>query len=353
MSKAHPRLPGGAAPPVKWPLLSRVADNIYWLNRYIERAENVGRFIDVNLHLMLDLPGGSDEQWEPLVNTSGDHEVFEENFEEYTRENVIQFLTFDPDYPSSILGCVHRARENARSVREVISSEMWEHVNRFYLMVRDAAFSDFDVMFEPHEFFTQVKMSGHLFQGITDSTMAHGEAWHFGRLGRYLERADKTSRILDVKYFIILPDVSYVGTPFDNLQWASLLRSASALEMYRKSCGRIEPHRVVDFLLHDAEFPRAIRYCVSRAEESLRAITGSAPGSYGNRAEQLLGRLRAELDFASTEEIIKGGLHEFLDGLQGRLNDVGMAIHETFFEVRHDPGEADGGSGQRQLQVQT
>jgi uncharacterized alpha-E superfamily protein len=327
-------------------MLSRVADAIYWLNRYIERAENVGRFIDVNLHLMLDLPSEANQQWEPLVKTSGDRAIFEENFGEYTRENVIQFLTFDPDYPNSILGCVHRARDNARSVREVISSEMWEQVNRFYLMVRNAAFSDFDVMFEPHEFFTQVKMAGHLFEGIMDSTMAHGEAWHFGSLGRFLERADKTSRILDVKYFIILPDVSYVGTPYDNLQWAALLRSASALEMYRKSCGRIDPRKVVGFLVLDKKFPRAIRYCVSGAEESLRAITGSAPGTYGNRAEQLLGRLRAELDFSEIEEIVSSGLHEFLDELQANLNDIGVAIHEAFFSAEAPPMEM-------QLQVQT
>jgi uncharacterized alpha-E superfamily protein len=231
---------------------------------------------------------------------------------------------------------------------------MWEQVNRFYLMVREAAFGEFDVMFEPHEFFTRVKMAGHLFAGVMDATMGHGEPWHFGRLGRFLERADKTSRILDVKYFIILPDVSYVGTPYDNLQWGALLRSTSALEMYRKSCGRIDPRRVVDFLIQNTEFPRAIRYCVSRAEESLRAITGSAPGTYGNRAEQLLGRLRAELDFTSTDENVASGLHEFLDGLQENLNDVGMAIHEAFFALEPSPllDAGEEGSGRLQLQRQ-
>lgn len=315
-------------------MLSRVADSIYWMNRYIERAENVARFIDVNLHLMLDMPSASDEQWEPLVATSGDKQIFEEHFDTYDRDNVIQFLTFDPDYPSSVLGCAHRARENARSVREVISSEMWEHLNRFYLMVRNAAFGEFDLMQEPHEFFSQVKMAGHLFEGVTDATMSHGEAWHFGRLGRLLERADKTTRIVDVKYFFLLPDPSYVGTPLDNIQWAALLRSASGLEMYRKRFGRIDPRRVVDFLLLDAEFPRAVRYCVGRGEESLRAITGSPAGTFGNDAEQLLGRLRAELDFAALDEIVTSGVHEFLDGLQAKLNTVGEGIFETFFAVR-------------------
>jgi uncharacterized alpha-E superfamily protein len=312
-------------------MLSRVADSIYWMNRYIERAENVARFIDVNLHLMLDLPSETEQQWEALVNTTGDESIFKEHFGEVTREDVMQFLTFDPDYPSSILGCVHRARENARSVREVISSEMWVQINRFHLMLRNAAFSDFDLMAAPHEFYTQVKLASHTFEGITNATMSHGEAYQFGRLGRYLERADKTSRILDMKYFILLPDVTYVGTPLDNIQWAALLQSASALEMYRKRHGRIAPHDVVEFLLLDQEFPRAVRYCVRGAEASLRAITGSPPGTYGNRAEQRMGRLCAELDFTSTEEVMTSGVHEFVDGLQAGLNAVGEGIYRAFF----------------------
>jgi uncharacterized alpha-E superfamily protein len=332
-------------------MLSRVADSIYWMTRYMERAENVARFVDVNLHLMLDLPLDTEQQWEPLVNTTGDRALFDENFGEVTRENVIKFLSFDPDYPNSILGCANNARENARSVREVISSEMWVQVNRFYLMVRRAAFSDFSLMLSPHDFFQQVKLTGHTFEGVMDATMSHGEPWHFGRLGRFLERADKTSRILDMKYFILLPDVTYVGSPYDNIQWAALLRSASALEMYRKKHGRIVPKRVVEFLLLDPEFPRAVRYCVRRAEESLRAITGSAPGEYGNPAEQRLGRLVAALDFASTPEIMSRGLHEFLDNLQAELNLVGNEIHDAMFALT-PVGESAGGQEQRQLQTQ-
>ena len=330
-------------------MLSRVADAIYWMTRYMERAENVARFVDVNMHLMLDLPADTEQQWEPLVNTTGDRAMFDEHFGDVTRENVIRFLTFDPDYPSSILGCAHSARENARSVREVISSEMWVQINRFYLQVRRAAFSDSTLMLAPHDFFQQVKIAGHTFEGVMDATMSHGEPWHFGRLGRFLERADKTSRILDMKYFILLPDVTYVGSPYDNIQWAALLRSASALEMYRKKHGRIVPRSVVEFLLLDAEFPRAVRYCVRRAEESLRAITGSSPGSYLNPAEQRLGRLRAELDFASTSEIMSRGLHEFLDDLQAELNLVGSDLREAIFALR----PASNGQVQTQTQLQT
>jgi uncharacterized alpha-E superfamily protein len=314
-------------------MLSRVADSIYWMSRYIERAENVARFIDVNLHLMLDVPVGAAEQWEPLVQTTGDVKMFEERYGKPTKENVVAFLTFDPDNPNSIVSCLRVARENARTVREIISSEMWEQANKFYLMVREAA-NDDRVTEEPHAFFTEIKMASHLFVGITDVTMSHGEGWHFGRVGRLLERADKTSRILDVKYFILLPSVTDVGSPFDDIQWAAVLKSASAFEMYRKRFGRLTPDRVADFLILDREFPRAMHYCVVKAEESLHAISGAALGTFQNVAEQRLGRVRSELGYAQIQEIISGGLHEFLDAFQAKLNRVGDAIHETFFALR-------------------
>ena len=314
-------------------MLSRVADSIYWLNRYIERAENVARFIDVNLHLMLDLPAGTTEQWAPLVDITDDGVLFQECYGATTRQNVIAFLTSDTQNPNSIYACLRLARDNARSIREVISSEMWEQVNTFYLMVRDAVAQE-RIMAEPHAFFTEVKMASHLFVGITDATMSRNEAWHFGRLGRLLERADKTSRILDVKYFLLLPDVSDVGTPVDDLQWSAVLKSASAFEMYRKRFGLIRPDRVADFLMLDREFPRAMHYCLANAEDSLHAITGSSRGTFQNTAEQHLGRLRSELDYAQTEEIIADGLHEFLDAFQAKLNEVGAAIFETFVALR-------------------
>lgn len=318
-------------------MLSRVADSLYWLNRYIERAENVARFIDVNLHLMLDLPSGIGEQWAPLVTTTGDDALFYERYGATTRDNVVSFLTFDTDNPNSIYSCLFKARENARSIREIISSEMWEQVNTFYLMVQHAA-SRGKELGEPHAFFTQVKMASHLFVGITEATMSHNEGWHFGRLGRLLSRADKTSRLLDVKYFLLLPHVHDVGTPVDDIQWAAVLKSASALEMYRKRFGRIVPHRVADFLILDREFPRAMHSCLVKAEESLHAITGSPLGTFQNLAEQRLGRLRAAFDYTQIDEIMAQGLHEFLDTAQTRLNEIGTAIFETFFALRSVSG---------------
>ena len=234
-------------------MLSRVADSIYWMNRYVERAENVARFVDVNLNLLLDSPPGMQQQWAPLVVTTGDQDIFKERYGEATAENVLRFLTFDKEYPNSIISCLRTARENARSVREVISSEMWEQVNAFYLMVKEAA--DTGSISNLHIFFPEVKMSSHLFAGVMEATMAHTEGWHFGQLGRLLERADKTARILDVKYYILLPSVSDVGSPLDDLQWIALLKSASAYEMYRKCQYRITPKAVTEFLILNRDFP--------------------------------------------------------------------------------------------------
>jgi uncharacterized alpha-E superfamily protein len=149
-----------------------------------------------------------------------------------------------------------------------------------------------------------------------------------------IERADKTSRILDVKYFILLPKATDVGTPYDDIQWLALLRSASALEMYRQRHGQISPVNVVKFLVLDKEFPRAVLHCLTRANESLHAISGTVPGSFSNSAEQRMGQLRAELAYTQAEEVISGGLHEFIDDFQNRLNYVGEAVYESFFAKR-------------------
>ncbi len=317
-------------------MLSRVADSIFWMSRYIERAENVARFIDVNMHLAMD-EGHDDvhaaEQWAPLVITTGDYDLFRDLYGEPDQHKAIAFLTFDDRNPNSILTCLRLARENARTVREMISSSMWEELNKFYLMVLSAKGSG-TMLDSSYEFFKQVKLASHLLEGITMATMSHGEAWHFARLGRLLERADKTSRILDVKYYVLLPSISEVGTPVDTVQWSALLESASALEMYRKRFGRIRPTDVADFLILDSEFPRAIHFCLIKSEESLLAITGGERGRFRTLAEKRLGRLRSELDYTQVSEIIDQGLHEFIDAFQIQLNKVGEAIYETFFALR-------------------
>lgn len=315
-------------------MLSRVADAIYWASRYVERAENVARFVDVNLNLMLETPVQRRQGWHPLVMTTGDQELFQKNYGEPTSEAVAWFLTFDPAYPNSIVSSLARARDNARTVRDVISREMWQELNEFYLMVKRASRRPFRLG-EMGEFFHRVKLSGIHYEGVTDATLSRGEAWSFAHLARLLERADKTSRILDVKYYVLLPSVSEVGTAVDQMGWAALLNSASALQMYRQHHHVTTPANVARFLLLNRHFPRAIAYCVSEAQRSLHAITGRPLGICGSEAERLLGRLQANLSYGRIEDVMQLGLHEYIDELQCQLNAVGEAVQSCFFD--YDP----------------
>jgi uncharacterized alpha-E superfamily protein len=330
-------------------MLSRVADSVYWIGRYVERAENVARFVDVNLQLMMDSPDYTGQQWEPLVFISGDHERFNKRWGFASQENVLNFLAFDQENPNSIASCLRAARHNARSIREIISSEMWLQLNKFYLMVESVAQQGLELE-ALHDFFDNVKSASHLFNGIADATMTHGEAWHFCRLGKQIERADKTSRILDVKYFILLRSVADVGTAWDDIQWAAVLRSTSAFEMYRKDKGRITPKGVVDYLLLNRNFPRAIYHSLVAARESLHSISGTAIGMYSNSAEKHLGQLCSELSYATVEEVINYGLHEYIDSLQAKMNKVGAEMHETFFARKAAPAKQAAPMSQFQIQ---
>ena len=352
-------------------MLSRVADAIYWASRYVERAENVARFIDVSLNLMLESSAHGERDWESLVHTTGDQEFFDKKYGKATPENVTQFLTFDDEYSSSILTSVSRARENARSVRDIISREMWQELNEFYLMVLQAARPGS----QPEDlidFCAKVKRAGIYFEGVTNATLSRGEAFHFAHLGRMLERADKTSRILDVKFFLLTPtpaqpqpqpstpaqsqsqsaaaapkptptppgspaptqsqSQSQNGSAVDHVGWSTLLNSASALQMYRQIWHVTSPEAVSAFLLLDRNFPRSILRCVRRAQESLHSISGAPLGSFESEGERLLGRLRSELDYAKMDEIMEQGLHQYIDALQGQLNEAGAAIQSQFFE---------------------
>jgi len=321
-------------------MLSRVAEGIYWMNRQIERAENVARAVETALDLALDGTISHGRLWNALVCTFGDEADFYDRHGLADQQHVLTFLAFDAVNPSSITSCLQAARENARTVREMISAPMWEEINKAHLFVRAAA-GRAD-LHNPREFLDEVKRASQLIVGVTDATMSHGEAWHFARLGRLVERADKTSRVLDVEHYFRPPDdgdgqsdleraVEPVGA--DAVQWSAVLESASALDAYRKQYGVVSRRDVAEFLIFDRFFPRAIHFCLMKAEESLLAVTGGAKGAYANPAEQRLGRLRSKLDYGAIDEVLTGtgGLHGFIDGFQTRLNRASDAIHDTFF----------------------
>jgi uncharacterized alpha-E superfamily protein len=311
-------------------MLSRVADAIYWSSRYVERAENVARFIEVNLNLMLDTPVLQREGWESLVATTGDQKLFYERYREATPTEVAHFLTFDADYPNSVMSALTLARDNARTVREVISREMWQQLNEFYLMVCDAAKQPFSLG-EMAAFYHRVKMSGIFYEGVTNATLSRGEAWSFARMGRLLERADKTSRILDVRYGRIRS--ANERPAVDEMSWVALLNSASALQMYRQHHHVMSPAAVAGFLMLNGKFPRSILYCVSEAQSSVHALTGTPSSLAYNDAERVLGQLRARLAYGRMEDMIAEGLHQVIDRIQISLNDVGLAIQRHFFDI--------------------
>jgi len=317
-------------------MLSRVANSIYWMCRYIERAENVARFISVNLNLLLDLPSERGKHWDTLIMATGDQALFEDSCPNCGRAEVIRFLTFDREYPNSILSCLAAARENGRSIREIISSEMWEHLNNFYLELVDAKRLDLSLT-DPHRFFQIIQMRSHLFTGLMDSTMSHGEAWNFARIGMMIERADKTSRILDVKYFMLLPRAEFVNTPIDNIQWTAVLKSASAFEMFRKQHHQITPRSVANFLIFDHQFPRSIRHCVTKSKICLQRINATGNTATRNAAEMQLGRLEADLAYGDIDEVIATGMHNYLDNLQVKLNQIDTAIGSLYFNLKPAP----------------
>lgn len=313
-------------------MLSRVANSIYWMNRYLERAENHARFIGVTFNLILDMPKNETAQWEPLLYASGDFEAFQEAFPQSTRSNILRFMSFDERNPNAILSCVHKARENARSIREIISKEMWEHINQFYHRCKDASRRDKWKMDDWQDFYNQVKMDSQLYYGIVDSTFTRSEGYQFGRLGRYLERADKTSRFIDVKYFILLPDVHEVGSNLDVLQWSAVLKSVSAFNMYRQTHLTINPSEIVEFLMLDQHFPRSLFYCLKEVEDAIIQITGHH--SKRHPAVKVIGKLRSDMEYNDIRDIFQFGLHESLDVFQQKLNHVGDVIYESYFAMK-------------------
>jgi uncharacterized alpha-E superfamily protein len=337
-------------------MLSRVADSLYWLSRYVERAENTARILDVNLQVTLDSEhtGPEDEKvdWQPILATLEDNKVFNEHYSIINAETVCDFVTFSKENPNSIWSCVAAARENARTVRDYISSEMWERLNSVWLWLNSTEarreFSRSGISFYRH-----IVDCSHQFQGTTDATLTHGEGWNFIHFAKYLERADNTSRILDLKYHILLPRGEKVGGTIDTVQWQALLKSCSAFEAYRKlHLGQVTPWTVAEFLLLHDSFPRSVRFCVNAMDEALHRISGCDRHHFANGAERLAGRMCGELHYTTIGEVFQSGLHEYLDGIQSRLIEIGKATNMAYCTwMETDPSEQSQSQSQTQGQA--
>ena len=310
-------------------MLSRVADSLYWINRYLERAENISRFLEVSEAMALDCPPGSAEPWLPLVEVTGDRHRFDTAYPGATPKQVVRFLLLDRSNPNSIVSCIAMARENARQIRDVITTEMWEQINDLHWSLQD----DEDIWREPvQEQLRIIRRGCQLVYGITDTTLSRDLSWLFSQLGRLIERADKTSRILDVKYFLLLPSPEEVGGVLDELQWITLLRTAGAYQMYRQSMQHaISPASVARFLLLDPIFPRSVRYCLQGISDTLQQIQQQPNQDTPDDLDCLRGQLLARWSYVRIDNLIEAGLHEAIDQLQQDLNQLHNLINTRYF----------------------
>lgn len=312
-------------------MLSRVAESIYWMARQVERAENLARFLEVTLHTILDQPDSVVDPWEPLVRATGDTKHFKKHYETTDAHSVVTFLAFDLNYHSSMLTCLRAARENAKSVRESLSSEVFEQLNDYYHFVNDSTAAQ---LTDPTaKFFDDVRQHALMWNGIIDSTMTHDLRWHFLNVGRLLERADKTSRILDVKYFSLLPRVEDVGTAVDDMQWSALLSAVSGFEAYRREHQVIQIKKIIEFFLFHPNFPRSTHSCVAGVDWSLRQIEKSSCVETLRESPKHIAALRHRLANTSVEEVIAGGMHEFVDMIQIELNTASVSLNQDYFNT--------------------
>ena len=308
-------------------MLARVADRIFWMSRQVERAENLARILGVTSNMMMF--GSAALQRQNLVaplSITGTEEAFEARHRELDLAALIAFLALDPANPNSIYSCLRWARENAHEVRWQITSEMWETLNGTWLEMR-AVRRDRLTGDGAATFFDWVKERSHLFRGVTYGTIVRGEAFDFSRLGTFLERADNTARILDVKYHVMLPALSEVGGGLDHYQWAALLRSVSAFETYRALYkDQVEPIKVAQLLILERRMPRSLAACLDEITQSM----GRLEGQQDKAARRLASELLARLVNADIDEVFQGGLHEYLTACLADISQLGARIQRAY-----------------------
>lgn len=302
-------------------MLRRAADSAFWLGRYVERAEALARMVDVHFHSNLETT--TDDRWESILAIAGMDEDFHGRYRTADEASVLHFLAFDPENPSSVMSCLKAARENARAIRGQISGEMWEAVNRWYLDLREWDVAQVERK-SAFDFFRRVKQGSHLFHGAALRTQAKGDAREFLKVGGFVERADGTARILDVKASTLTSDEDVHG-------WTVVLQSVGALEAFvRENRHGVHPESVTDYLVLSPSFPASILFCVSNVEASLRAISGNLAPVPANVAERCAGKLYRDLLYLTAAEISDVGVHDFLEDVQKRCAEVGDAVWETY-----------------------
>jgi uncharacterized alpha-E superfamily protein len=301
-------------------LLSRVADSLYWIGRYLERAERMARLIDVRLDLALDRRASG---W----NFARFYAIAQVDLPTNAPESpsaLVDALMFDTSKRDSVMACVNLARDNARQVREEITSEMWEQLNGLFLRMKEVRAGSAGSA-RPHYVSRLIVEGVHLFDGVTDETMGHGEGWQFLQLGRYLERAGATAALVDLHFS------GGQLLPASHTEWVGLLRSCSALEAYcRCYTADLRPERIAEFLLLNSEFPRSVRFAAARVESALRTIAVLTARGAGGRAERMAGRLHASLDYGQVDEILSEDPHVYLETIERHCSQIHAAVYQSY-----------------------
>lgn len=312
-------------------MLSRTADHLYWMARYIERAENMARVLDVTYNMSL-VPNAAESEaalWLPALEISGNLEAYERHHDDFTAAKIIHYLALDINNPSSIYRALRSARENAHAVRVAMTTETWENINALWLEFGQFIGQDL-AKNGLREFCDWVKARSHLFRGVCFGTMLRDDAFSFVRLGTFIERADNTARLLDVKYHLLLPEQEEVGGAVDYYEWSAVLRSVSAFQAYQKIYSdTIEPWRVAELLVLRRDMPRSLHACF----DEITPILDQLSGSRSTECRRMAGELHAKLRFGKMHDIFQHGLHEFLDDFVKSNNKLGVEVHKTFFSI--------------------
>ncbi len=325
-------------------LLARYADCIFWLARYVERAENLARILDVHETFSRDSRGG--QNWRSIVQLNSDQERFFASHNAAAAHSVVNFYVIDGDNPTSIVSTIRYARENARTLRPLISTEMWVQLNVFYNRLAELSAEDL-APGNLAALFAMIKEACQTHTGITEGTFFRDQGWYFYQIGRYIERADQTTRLLDIKYHLLLPSLSDVGSPVDVSQWNALLRSAAGYHAYRRlHAASTTPARVAGFMLLNNAFPRSVHHCVREVGRLLGEVKSHHGLRDGNDAAEELDRLQAVLGTFEISAILRSGLHEFLDSIQRQLMAVTRELSIAFFGYTPEALQAQTASSQ-------
>ncbi len=312
-------------------MLSSVAERVYWFGRYLERAESAARLLKVYSAMLFDLPRGSSLDWSTLIDISGSHESYRKHYDDFDEKPVVNYLFSDSKNPNSIFACLVHARENARTSREIIPSEIWEQVNALYYNVKDNINPRLSRV-NRYNLLEEIIADSQRIEGLFVSSMSHNQAWSFIELGRKLERADMTSRLVDVGSINLLPNISGKAEqdafiePYENIVWINVLRCLSAYQAYRQKVhNRVVANNVVRFLIQDEEFPRAIGFCLSALADYLERLPNNDDVK---RAVSRVKRITREVD---VEALLERGLLEFIDELQISIADIHEEISRIWF----------------------